>query len=95
MRMTRRERWSRISRELGKLEKLLAPLEVDGVSFDLVHMATSMACYAENGDEGVDPPPRGAAREDWSEAKETDLVGITDPAIRAQITVVNKAFRGR
>lgn len=104
LKLTGRERWTRIRNALLDLETLVdAAGETDGHpdqdiclgrGADMLHGATSMADYAIDGDHGVDPPPRGASRDDWSEAVEC-LNHCTDQKIRDAIRIVKRAFRGQ
>ena len=101
--MTRTERWTIIEKTLRELEPLVDAADADENHPDHhlairaaehVHCAESMALFALEGDQFVDPPPRGASREAWSEASPW-LRDVVDPEIKAAVANVRLAYRGK
>ena len=66
--------------------------ELCGLAEEHVHGAASMACMAIDGDYGVDPPPRGAARSDWASAKDW-LRGCKDAELMDATGSVSRLIR--
>ena len=96
---TRADRWTRIYRALSCLEEAVEAAAADdrhpdhqecAAASEWVNQATSMASFAIEEDEGVDPPPRGQCRIDWWEANRRLPRTPKDPDLLAAVRAVWK-----